>query len=191
MLITGAGVIGLLTVAVARLQGAERIVVSDVDPARFAIARAFGADVTVDARDPDRLVDIRAATSGGADVLLEVSGALSALSDGLAGLRNGGRAALLGLPPVPVEIDLVEQVIFKGLSIHGVNGRRRFRTGYQTETIIRSGRVDIDRLVTGRFPVTEPERAFAALDEPGTLKVLLDVSPSSGGDGGLSGRSAR
>lgn len=190
VLVTGAGVIGLLTVAVARLQGAERIVVSDVDPDRLAIARAFGADVTVDARDPDRLVDIRRATSGGADVLLEVSGATSALSDGLAGLRNGGRAALLGLPPVPVEIDLAEQVIFKGLSINGVNGRQMFRTWYQTETIIRSGRVDIDRLVTGRFPLTEPARAFAALDEPGTLKVLLDVGAASGSADGPGGGGA-
>ena len=187
VLVTGAGVIGLLAVAVARLQGAERIVVSDVDADRLAIARDFGADVTVDARDPDRLDDVRRATSGGADVLLEVSGAPSGIADGLAGLRNGGRAALLGLPALPIEIDLAEQVIFKGLSIHGVNGRQMFRTWYQTETIMRSGRIDLDRLITGRFPVGEPERAFAALEDPGTLKVLLDVGASHGegrGNGG-------
>jgi threonine 3-dehydrogenase len=191
VLVTGAGVIGLLAVAVARLQGAERIIVSDVDPDRLAIAREFGADVTIDARDPDRLVDIRRATFGGADVLLEVSGARSALADGLAGLRNGGRAALLGLPSLPVEIDLAEQVIFKGLSLHGVNGRQMFRTWYQADTIIRSGRVDVDRLITGRFPISEPARAFAALDEPGTLKVLLDVAGSSHHDRDLAGRGAR
>lgn len=190
VLITGAGVIGLLAVAVARLQGAERVVVSDVDPDRLAIARDFGADVTVDARDPDRLIDIRRATAGGADVLLEISGAPSALADGLAGLRNGGRAALLGLPPVPVEIDLAEQVIFKGLSLHGVNGRQMFRTWYQTESIVRSGRIDLDRLVTGRFPVAQPERAFAALDDPGTLKVLLDVGASGDGGHGSAGGGA-
>jgi threonine 3-dehydrogenase len=176
VLVTGTGVIGLMAVAVARIHGADRIIATDLRDDRLALARELGADVVLRADDPDWVQEVRRVTDGGADALLEVSGSQAGLSGGLDALRNGGRAALLGLPSRPVTVDLAEQVIFKGLALLGVNGRRMFDTWYQTASILRSGRLDLDRFITGLFPIDRPEDAFRAFGSEGALKLLFEVA---------------
>lgn len=180
VLVTGAGVIGLMAIAIARIHGADRIVATDLRDDRLELARELGADVVLRADDPDWIAEARRATDGGADALIEVSGSQAGLSGGLDALRNGGNAALLGLPSRPVTIDLAEQVIFKGLTLHGVNGRRMFETWYQAASILRSGRIDLDRFITGRYPMDRPADAFEAFGSPGALKLLFDVSADAG-----------
>lgn len=176
VLITGAGVIGLLAVSIARAAGAGTILVTDVNEARLDLARHLGADVTLDAADPEWPSRARRATGDqGPERLLEMSGNPSAISGGFAALRNGGQAALLGLPANPVSFDLPNDIIFKGATVVGINGRRMFETWYQVEAFLLSGRLQVDPVVSHIVPLAEHEKAFDLLGNGSALKVLLEV----------------
>ncbi len=178
VLVTGAGVIGLMAIAIARAAGAGTIIATDVEEDRLAQARRMGADATFPATDPGWPDAVRKLTAGeGAQVLLEMSGAPSAIRAGFRALRNGGRAALLGLPSRPVELDLPNDIIFKGATVLGINGRLMYATWYQVESFLVSGRLDIAPLISGIVPLADFADAFRRLDERDALKVLLRVEP--------------
>ncbi len=119
--------------------------------------------------------EIKERTRGdGADVLLEMSGSGAAIDLGLQLLRNGGTAALLGIPADTVNLNLAERIIFKGLTVLGINGRRMFETWYQTEALVKSGRVDPRSIVTHVLPFTEFDRAFALMEKGEAVKIVLD-----------------
>ena len=141
VVISGVGSIGLIAIQVARAAGAIAVYAIDVNPARLELAKKLGADATFVAGDRrPRPLKIRRLTRGdGADVLLEMSGSGAAIDLGLQLLRNGGTAALLGIPSNPVTLDLAERIIFKGLTLLGINGRRMFETWYQAEALVKSG----------------------------------------------------
>ena len=177
VLVTGVGTIGLMAVQVARAAGASRILATDTDPRRLEIAKRLGADAVFAATDANWPAAARAVTEGrGPEVLLEMSGSARAISDGLAALQNGGTAALLGLPARPVEIDLAKLVIFKGLRLLGISGRKMFETWFQMEELLRSGRLDPRPLITHRLPLEEHERAFELIRSGEAIKVVLDVA---------------
>lgn len=177
VLVTGAGVIGLMAIAIARAAGAGTIIATDVDERRLERARAMGADATFLATDPEWPAKARALTAGeGAQVLLEMSGAQSAIRAGFKALRNGGVAALLGLPSGPVELDLPNDIIFKGATVLGINGRLMYETWYQVESFLATRRLDISSLITDIVPLEEHEEAFRRLAAGDAVKVLLRVS---------------
>jgi threonine 3-dehydrogenase len=176
VLITGAGVIGLLAVAIARAAGAGTIIAVDVSSSRLDLARIFGADVTLDASEESWPDEARRLTSGqGPEVVLEMSGHPNAIRQGFAALRNGGTAALLGLPSDPVALDLPNDIVFKGATVLGINGRRMFETWYQVEAFLLSGRLRVDPLITHVLPLESYDLAFKHLAEGEALKVLLEV----------------
>jgi len=173
--IVGVGSIGLLAIQVARAAGALAVFAIDVNPARLQLAKKLGADATFDSTRDDVVGEIRRLTNGdGADVLLEISGNGAAIDLGLASLRNGGTAALLGLPAEPVRLDLADRVIFKGLTLLGINGRRMFETWYQADALVRSGRVDPRTVITHVLPYTEYDRAFDLMEKGEAVKIVLD-----------------
>ncbi len=176
VLITGVGVIGLMAVTVAKAAGASRIFCTDVDPRRLALARKLGAVEAYDARDPSWVDDVRKNCRGeGADVLLEMSGAESAFNQGFAALRNGGKAALLGVPGKTFPFDFNEHVIFKGVTIVGIYGRRMFKTWYQMEELLLSGRLELDDILTHEFPLEQFEEAFETMISGEGIKVMLNI----------------
>ncbi len=176
VLITGVGSIGLMAIPVARAAGASAVFAVDVNPAKLALAKKLGADETFDAKDPEIVEKIRARTRGdGADVLLEMSGSAQALDMGLQAVRKAGCVALLGLPSDPITIDLANRVIFKGLTLLGINGRRMFETWYQTEELVRSGRVDLKPIITHVLPFEEFERGFDLMRSGEAAKIVLDL----------------
>ncbi|HXO16643.1 MAG TPA: zinc-binding dehydrogenase, partial [Candidatus Dormibacteraeota bacterium] len=147
----------------------------DVNPARLELAKKLGADATFVAGAADLAAEIRRLTRGdGADVLLEMSGNGTAIDLGLQLLRNGGTAALLGIPSNPVTLDLAERIIFKGLTLLGINGRRMFETWYQAEALVKSGRVDPRAVITHVLPYTEFDRAFELMEKGEAVKIVLD-----------------
>ena len=173
--ITGVGSIGLMAVAVARAAGATAVYAIDVNPAKLELAEKLGADATFLAMQPNVVADIRDRTRGdGVDVLLEMSGSGAAIDQGLRLLRNGGTAALLGIPSDRVSIDLAERIIFKGLTVLGINGRRMFETWYQTEALVKSGRVDPRAIITHVLPYDQFQRAFDLMSEGKAAKIVLD-----------------
>ncbi|MEM1424665.1 MAG: L-threonine 3-dehydrogenase [Planctomycetota bacterium] len=178
VLVTGAGIIGLMAVTVARAAGATRVFVTDVDPKRLALARTLGADEAFDVREGDGWIDeIDASTPGdGVDVLLEMSGAPKGIDAGFRALRSGGTAALLGIPAEPPAFDLTNHIVFKGATVIGVNGRRMWETWFQAEQLLLSGRIDLDPIITHVLPFADYARAFELMRSGEGIKVVLDIN---------------
>lgn len=177
VLVMGAGAIGLLVTQIAKAAGALDVVVLDVNPRKLALAAELGADATFDARaaDVEEAVRRRSRDGRGFDVLLEVSGSPEALHMGLRLLRSGGWAGLLGLPPREVAFNLAEEVIFKGVTLHGVNGRKMYETWYQVQDFLAHGRLRPERIISHRLPLRAFDEAFALLRSGEAIKVLLDL----------------
>ncbi len=176
VLVTGSGIIGLMAVAIARAQGARTIVATDPDARRRTLAMELGADAALDARDPDWVEQAREIAGGhGPEALLEMSGHEVAVRQGLRALANGGTAALLGIPGRAIELDLASEVIFKGVTIHGVNGRRMFETWYQVEEFARTHVPEIERIVTHRLPFARFEEGIRAMQTGEAVKVVLEL----------------
>ncbi|MGA8297712.1 MAG: L-threonine 3-dehydrogenase [Acidimicrobiales bacterium] len=176
VLVTGAGVIGLASVAISRYLGASHIIATDIDDGRLALAKEFGADVTVNSRHSDwstRVVD--AALGSGPEVLIEMSGNPDALRGGFAALAKGGTAALLGLPASAIPLDLPNDVIFKAARVLGINGRLIFATWYALERFLVTGNFDANRLITHVLPLEKYEDAFALLAGHEALKVIFEI----------------
>lgn len=174
VLVTGCGPVGLMTVAVAKAIGARAVYATDISPYRLKLASKMGADGTFNSRESDVVQAIRDVTEGeGVDVLLEMSGAPSALREGFQLLKPGGEAALLGLPGRPLEFDFDNLLIFKGLAVYGVIGRRLWETWYQARGLMRAKALDLSPVVTHRFPLEDFEKAFELMISGQCGKVIL------------------
>jgi threonine 3-dehydrogenase len=178
--ITGVGSIGLMAIPVARAAGAATVFAIDVNPQKLALAARGGAAAPGLATQPDLVEDIVARTGGdGVDVLLEMSGSGSAIDSGLAMVRNGGVAALLGIPSDDIEINLAERIIFKGLTVLGINGRRMFETWYQTQALVTNGRVDLGPIITHELPFEDFDRAFGLMKSGEAAKIVLTLEEAN------------
>ena len=173
VLVTGAGPIGCMAVAVVRHAGARHVVATDLNPSRLELARQMGATLAVDPRERD-LGDVQRelGMTEGFDVMLEMSGNADALRTGIANMAHGGRIAILGIPTAAVELDL-DPVIFNMLTLKGIYGREMFETWYQMSVLVDSG-LDISQVITHRFPYSEFEEAFQVAASGESGKVLLD-----------------
>jgi len=159
VLITGCGPIGAFAVGICKAAGAAHIIATDVNPRRLALARQMGAH---DAVHPDGAQQaVHAASHGlGADVVLEMSGVPSAVHQAFALARPGGRVNMLGIPSKTIDIDFATEIIFKGLTIYGVVGRRMYDTWHQMSRFLRSGNFDPTPVITHRLPLSEVDQAM-------------------------------
>lgn len=168
VLVTGAGPVGLLALQVARAFGATETVVTDVQPARLAVASALGATRVVDTRSDDEVP-----LGGGPEptVLLECSGHPTAVGLGLRSLARAGRAVLVGMGGDEATLP-VSRIQERELT---VTGTFRYANTWPTAiALVASGRVDLAPLVTGHFPLAEAESALtAARTDPGALKSVV------------------
>jgi len=172
--VTGCGPIGLFAIGVARAAGAARVFASDVSAYRLDLARKMNADAVIDVSRESFPERVRELTGGnGLDGVLEMSGSPAAMRDGLAALRNGGRLSLLGLPKEPFELDWNRLVIFKGVTIHGIIGRRMFETWVQMDNLLGSGRLDVRPALTHVMPMEKFLDAIALLRSGNAGKVVL------------------
>jgi len=172
VLITGAGPIGLMAVAVVQHAGARNAVITDVNPYRLKIARKMGASRAVNiAREDLSHVMQELDMLEGFDVALEMSGNPSAMGDILANTIHGANIALLGIPSESYAIDW-NRVIFNMLNIKGIYGREMYDTWYKMNVLIESG-LDISPVITHRFDAEQYDDAFAAITTDESGKVLL------------------
>jgi len=170
--VLGCGPIGLMAIGIARLAGAARIFATDINPERLAIAKVMGADIALDARE-DVVGALREATGGdGVDVVLEMSGAAAAIHQGFGAVTNGGRVSLLGIPSAPTKIDLPSEVIFKGIRVYGITGRRMFETWYRTRALLAEG-LDLSPIITHRLPLARYAEGFDLVASGHAGKVVL------------------
>lgn len=174
VLITGAGPMGLMCVAVARTCGATLIIVSDPNPYRLTLALKLGADLTVNPA-ADSLADIvmQNTAGNGVDVFLEISGSERAIIDGLTSLTPGARCSLLGITKGPVSIDINSLVIFKRIRVYGITGRKVFGTWRTLSNLLASGRLDLAPLITHELPMHEYEKAFDLMSKGNCGKIIL------------------
>ncbi|MFD0711357.1 L-threonine 3-dehydrogenase [Paenibacillus sp. GCM10027626] len=162
--VIGAGPIGLMAVQVAKACGAGTIFAVDVNPLRLQLAERMGADEVIDAGQCSASQRLRECTGGdGVDVVLEMSGNAKAIVDGFDAAASGGRVSLLGIPASEVSLDLSRQIIFKGLRVEGVTGRRMYETWYQMKGLLEQRRIDLTPLVTHTFTLDRYEEAFALM----------------------------
>jgi threonine 3-dehydrogenase len=175
VLITGAGPIGMMAVAVSRHVGARYVVVTDVNDYRLDLCEEMGADrelnVTRESID-DAMSEL--GINEGFDVGLEMSGQPSALHDMITRMNNGAGIALLGIPPKQAPIDW-HDIVFKGLTLHGIYGRRMFETWYKMLAMLETG-LDVAPVITHHFAADDYEEAFATVRSGECGKVILDWS---------------
>jgi threonine 3-dehydrogenase len=174
VLITGCGPIGLFAVGICRAAGASRVIASDVNETRLALARRMGAHDTVKPNEAEAVVKRHTANLG-VDVVLEMSGVPSAIHQALALVRVGGRVQMLGIPAKPMEVNFASEVIFKGITIYGVVGRRMYDTWHQMTRFLRSGEFDPTPVITHRFPLDAAEDAMRAIKSGEAGKVIFEI----------------
>lgn len=173
VLVTGAGPIGIMAAAVARHVGARHVVVTDVNPDRLRLAAEVADVVPVNVAE-ESLSEIipRLGMKQGFDVGLEMSGNQVALDQMVESLVMGGRIALLGIPPGKSPVDW-SRIVFKAITIKGVYGREIFETWYKMIAMLENG-LDVRKVITHRFPVSDYEQGFAAMMSGSSGKVVLD-----------------
>ena len=170
----GCGPIGCFAVGVLKASGASWVAAVDKNPMRLELAERMGADLLLNV-DKDAVVPaIRNATEGrGVDAMLEMSGSPGAFLQGFEALANGGRVALLGIPSKPIEIDVAREIIFRGATVQGINGRWIYDTWFRMEALLLSGALDIRPVITHTFGWDEFDRAVELQRSGKAGKIVL------------------
>ncbi|HKN10662.1 MAG TPA: zinc-binding dehydrogenase, partial [Pseudomonadota bacterium] len=175
VLITGAGPIGIMAVAIARHCGARHVVITDVNDYRLSLARRMGASRALNvARESldDAMREL--GMEEGFDVGFEMSGNAAALKEMLRTMNHGGSISMLGIPPGETTIDW-NQVIFKGLVIKGIYGREMFETWYKMASMLQSG-LNVRPVITHRLGVNDYLEGFEIMNSGKSGKIVLDWS---------------
>lgn len=162
--IFGDGPIGIFAASIARAYGATKIIACGLQEYRLDLIRGFDPDHVINVAKTNPREAIMDITNGeGVDVVLEMSGAEKALHDGFAVIKRGGTFTAFGIPSKPVTLDLAEEVIFKGVRIIAINGRKMFGTWFEVANLLNSGRIDISPVLTHEFPLEKIDDAMALL----------------------------
>lgn len=172
VLITGAGPIGIMAVAIAKHAGARHVVITDVNPYRLDLARKMGATMAVDVRSTSiKQAQEELGMKEGFDIGLEMSGNPAAFRDMIANMSHGGKISMLGIPEKEMAIDW-NTVVFNMLTIKGIYGREMYETWYKMSVMLQSG-LDISPIVTHRYHFTEFQKGFDVMRSGQSGKVVL------------------
>jgi threonine 3-dehydrogenase len=173
VLVTGAGPIGLMAIAVARHAGARYIVASEPTAYRRELALRMGAHVAIDPRERDlHEVQAQLGMVEGFDVAMEMSGSPDALRAAIDNMAHGGSIAMLGIPTSDIAIDFTK-IVFKMLTLRGIYGREMYETWYKMTVMLQSG-LDITPAITHRFDFREHAAAFEVARSGSSGKVIMD-----------------
>ncbi|HSA92559.1 MAG TPA: L-threonine 3-dehydrogenase [Terriglobales bacterium] len=172
--ITGCGPIGLFAIAVARAVGATTVFAIETNTHRRKIAEKMKADYVLDPASEDVKARVFDLTDGqGVDVVLEMAGHPDAIRTAFDIVRRGGRISLLGLTNRPVSLNFSEDIIFKGITIQGINGRRMYQTWYQMTALLKAGKLDLHPVITDRMAMKDFSRGMERLKTGEASKILL------------------
>ena len=171
VLITGAGPIGIIAAGICKHIGARNVVVTDVNDYRLKLAADMGATRVVNVANT-KLKDVMADLHmEGFDVGLEMSGNPRAFGDMLDCMYNGGKIAMLGIMPNGAGIDW-DKVIFKGLTLHGIYGRRMYETWYKMTQLVLGG-FPLGKVLTHQLPIDDFQKGFELMEGGKSGKVVL------------------
>ena len=172
--VTGCGPIGLFSIAVARAVGASQVFAIEVNEHRRRIAKEMRADFVLDPSTEDVRSIIMEKTNGlGVDVVLEMAGQAQAIRTAFDIVRRGGRISLLGLTSKPISLNFSEDIIFKGITIQGINGRRMYQTWYQMTALLKNHKLDLHPVITDRMAMSDFFKGMDRLKTGEASKILL------------------
>jgi threonine 3-dehydrogenase len=174
--IVGAGAIGLMAIKIAVAAGALEVLAVEPAVHKRVLARECGAAHVFDPAQSEFLPEFLAATPEGVgcDVVLEMSGSPAGVRSAFELVRAGGEVALLGIPSKDVGLNLAEAIIFKAVTVRGINGRRMFETWYQCERFLLDHKLDLRPLITHELPYKDYQHAFDLLERGEAVKVILN-----------------
>jgi threonine 3-dehydrogenase len=183
VLVLGCGPIGCFAIGVARAAGASLVIASDYNPMRLELARKMGAQVTLNPGSDDVVARTRDLTGGeGVDLVCEMSGHPAGHQTAFSAARLGGRVNFLGTPSKTTEVNFARDVIFKGLTLYGVTGRRMYDTWQQMFRLLRAGQLDPRPVITHRFRLEQMAEAIQVIKDGQAGKVILEVSGRGEGE---------
>src|SRR5713101_7142372 len=172
--VIGCGPIGLFAIAVARACGATSVFAIEVNEHRAKIAREMQADYVLNPAKEDVNAIVMEKTGGlGVDVVLEMAGHPDSIRTAFDIVRHGGRISLLGLTSKPISLNFSEDIIFKGITVQVINGRRMYQTWYQMTALLKSGKLDLHPVITDRVPMKDFSKAMERLKTGEASKILL------------------
>jgi len=173
VLITGAGPIGIMAAAICKHAGARYVVITDVNPYRLELAKKMGVTKAVDV-SKEKLSDVfkDLGMMEGFDVGLEMSGNPTALNDMIDVMFHGGNIALLGILPSDAAVDW-NKIVFNGLTLRGIYGRKMFETWYKMQVMVQSG-LDVSPVITHRFNFTDFIEGFELMNSGNSGKIILN-----------------
>jgi threonine 3-dehydrogenase len=176
LLVTGCGPTGLFAIAIARISGAAQILATDISDYRLNLAKQVGADhiLNVHNLSPDTVASTLWDLTGGdgVDAALEMSGHPDALHLAFRTVKNGGRVTLFGIPKGQVCFDLTNEIIFKGIRVYGVTGRRLFATWYRLAGLFKAG-LNIRPVVTHTISMADFDKGFTLVNSGECGKVVM------------------
>ncbi len=170
VLITGAGPIGIIAAGICKWIGARHVVITDVNDYRLNLAREMGATRTVNVARESLKDVMREIGIEGFDVGMEMSGNPGAFNDMLDAMYHGGKVALLGILPKGAGVDW-DQIIFKGLVLHGIYGRKMYETWYKMTQLVRSG-FPLHKALTHQIAIDDFQTGFDLMDSGQCGKVV-------------------
>ena len=171
VLVTGAGLIGSMCVAIAKFAGARYVIATETNDYRYELAKKMGTTRVVNPIKENLSEVMKEIGMSGFDIGLECSGSPIAFNQMLDNMYNGGKVSMLGLLPTTTAIDW-SKMIFKGLTLKGIYGREMYETWYQTEQMLMSG-LDLSPIITHRFHVDDFQKAFDIMEEGNCGKAIL------------------
>lgn len=175
VVIIGSGPIGCIHIALARLHGADRIIIADINAERLRLAAPFAPDAAIDVSKSDIVSEVRRLTNGkGADVIVTATPAPAPVVQAVEMARKGGRILLFGGLPKddctpPVDMNLVH---YHALSLIGTTtfAPRHYRLAVK---LVTSNRIPVDKLITHRFPLADFQQGALMALEGKVLKAVF------------------
>jgi threonine 3-dehydrogenase len=172
----GSGPIGIYAQVVAKMSGAESVFAVDITNERLELAGKMGADVLINAAEKNAAQEIIDITGGaGVDIAVELSGSPAAAKDAGKVLRRGGDLVFVGLFSGPVELDLTNDIIYKEANVHGVTGRIMWDTWWSAQSMLLSGKFDIDPVVTHEYGLKDYDAALQLAESSKAGKIVFNL----------------
>lgn len=177
VLIIGCGAVGLFAIACAKALGAKTVLAADVVSYRLNLATKMGADITINPKEVDNFKGKMMELTNGNGIarICEASGNAAMLNSCFSYLQKGGKVVIIGLPKQPLHVEnVLQDIVFKSLTINTVHGRRIFHTWEQCERLVAEKKVDPSIIISHDLPMSRYQDAFEALFAPDTCKIVLD-----------------
>jgi len=174
VVILGCGPIGLMGVDVARAYKAKTVIAIEVNEYRRNLARELGADYVINPLTENTYEKVMEYTNHkGVDIICEFSGNKTAIETAFKYIKPGGGLSMLGLPSELICINVSDDIVFKGIHIYGVVGRRIYETWHQVKALLDHNMLHLDKIITHQFPLSKIEEAAEVMNNKNCGKIIL------------------